>query len=150
MITGTVRNPDGVSADAVVVGNNRHPGRRTPQNLPAQPQAAVGPRVGLPAVDNPGLDLQLLGGEDLDSHAREEPRRVRRNVGRLVCPVIELIETKQTHVGQEDPGIDVNAMQRVKVIAAVGLVQVAIGIVQLPLSAGKARIVARRRRGIQT
>ncbi len=41
-------------------------------------------------------------------------------------------------------------MQRVKMIAAVGLVQVAIGIVQLPLPAGKAGIVARSRGGIQT
>ena len=94
VIAGAVGNPNRVSAHAVIVSDNRKPWCRTPQDLTAQPQAAIGSRVRLPSVDDPGLDLQLLCREDLDPHAGEKPWRVRRYVRRLISPVIELIKAE--------------------------------------------------------
>ena len=61
---------------AVIVEDQREPGLRTPQNLSSQAGLAAQPAVGLPAIDDPGLNLQLVRGEPLDPHAVEEPGRV--------------------------------------------------------------------------
>src|SRR5690348_10755098 len=49
----------------------------TPENLGAPAGNAVEHAVRLPAVDDPGLDLQVLRREDLDANTVEEPWRVR-------------------------------------------------------------------------
>src|SRR5262245_51620853 len=62
-----------IFAHAVIVEDKCQPQLRTPQNLSAQAGLAAQPAVGLPSVDDPGLDLQLVGGEPLDPDAVEEP-----------------------------------------------------------------------------
>src|SRR6516162_4124365 len=74
VIASAVGNSNRVSTDAVVVGDNRKPRSRPPEDLTAKSQSSIRTRVGLPPVDNPGLDLQLLRREYLDSHAGEKPR----------------------------------------------------------------------------
>src|SRR5262249_45789324 len=54
-----------IFAHAVIVEDQGEPWFRTPQNLSAQARLAADPAVGLPAVDDPGLDLQLVRGEPL-------------------------------------------------------------------------------------
>src|SRR5262249_49321980 len=65
-----------IFAKAVIVEDQGEPWLRTPQDLSAQARLAAQPAVGLPAIDDPGLDLQLVRGEPLDPDAVEEPRRV--------------------------------------------------------------------------
>ena len=94
------------------------------QDLAAETQPAVESTVGLPSIDNPWFDLQLLRREDLNAHACKEPWRVGGDVRRLVCPVIEVIETEQSDVGQEDSSVHIDAMQDIEVIPAVRLRQI--------------------------
>src|SRR5262249_51402335 len=86
----------------VIVGDQGEPGRRTPQNLSAQARLAAQPAVGLPSVDDPRLDLQLVRGEPLDPDAVEEPGRVGRNIGRLISPVVKVVVAEQADVGNEN------------------------------------------------
>src|SRR5262249_15613900 len=104
---------------------------------------AVEAAVRLPAVHDPRLDLQLVTGEDLDPDAIEEPGSVRGDVGGLVGPVVELVVAEETDVGEEDAGVDVEAVQDVEVIPAIALRDVAEGIGKVPLSAAGAGIVPR-------
>ena len=136
-----------VRAIAVVVEDHRKPLVRTIQNLPAQPLMAVELGVGLPSVDDPGLDLQLVGGEPLNAQAVEEPRRVGRHVRRLVGPVIEVVVAEQADVRHEDPRVDVQPMVHVEVIAAVGLRDISVSVAEVPLAHSGAGVVARRRGG---
>ena len=129
----------------VVVEHDRDAAVRPPQDLPAHAGRVVELAVRLPAVDDPRLDLQLVAREDLDAHAVEEPRRVRRHVRRLVRPVVEVVVAAQADVRHEDAGLDVDAVQLVQVVAAVGLGDVAVGVVEVPLAARRAGVVARRR-----
>src|SRR5262249_48354360 len=55
-----------IFAHAVVVEDKRQPWFRTPENLASQSRFAAHSGIGLPAVDNPGLDLQLVCREPLD------------------------------------------------------------------------------------
>ena len=123
--------------------NGKPPGR-TPQNLESKARPVIEAPVGLPAIDEPRLNLQVLGGEDLNTHAVEKPRSVRRNVGGLIRPVVELVVAEQPDVGHENAGIDVDPVQFVEVISAVRLGDIAISVIELPLAARGAGIVARR------
>src|SRR5262249_34630342 len=60
-----------VFTHAVIVEDQGEPGLRTPQNLASQTWLAADPPVGLPAIDDPGLDLQLVRGKPLDADAVE-------------------------------------------------------------------------------
>src|SRR5215469_9327041 len=100
--------------------------------------------VRLPTVDKPGLNLQMLSGENLYTYAIKEPRRVRGHIGGLVGPIIEVVVTKEADVRQENPCIHIDSMQGVEVITAVRLGNVAIRIGQGPLATCRAGVVARR------
>ena len=49
---------------------------RRPLDLATDARRVIEFAVRLPAVDDPRLDLQLLGREDLDPQAVEKPRRI--------------------------------------------------------------------------
>src|ERR1022692_5066122 len=100
--------------------------------------------VRLPPVDKPGLDLQLIGGEELNARAVEKPRRVRGNIRRLVSPVIEVVVAEQTDVGDENSSVYVQAVKQVKVVPAVSFRGVLVGAAEVPLANAKAGVIARR------
>src|SRR5690349_21628278 len=98
VIASAGRNAQRVGASPIVIREHGNPAGRAIQDLPTKSQTSVEPPIGLPAVDDPRLDLQLLSGENLDPHAGKKPWRVRGNIRRLVGPVIEVIKTEKTHV----------------------------------------------------
>src|SRR5262249_50264184 len=118
---------------------------RPPQNLSANARRLVELAVRLPAVDEPWFDLQLLARKDLRPHAGEEPGRVGRNEGWLVGPVVEVVEAPETDVRQEDSRVNVDPIHLVNVVSAIRLGRVAVGIVEIPLAASGAGIIARLR-----
>src|ERR1700730_11468917 len=87
---------------AVVVEDERKPRLRPIQDLAAQTRFAAQSAIRLPSVNDPGFNLQFVGGEPLDPHTIEKPRCVGGNIGRLVSPVIEIVVTKETDVGNEN------------------------------------------------
>src|SRR5579859_6823887 len=70
-LTGSV-----VLADRVAVEDQFQRVVGNPEYLPAETRLAVEFRIGLPAVDEPGFDLQILSRPPLHAQAVEEPRRV--------------------------------------------------------------------------
>ena len=98
--------------------------------------------IGLPAIDKPRFDLELVAREELDTHPVEEPGRVGGDVRRLVRPVVEVVVAEEPDIGHEDAGLDIDAVHLVHVIAAVGLRDVAIGVGHVPLSAGGGGVIA--------
>ena len=102
-----VRKAQVVLSVAILIRDQLEPFRRHPQKLSAQARMAVELGVRLPSVDEPRLDLQLVGREPLDAHAVEEPGRVRRNIGRLVSPVVEVVVAEQADVRHENSRVDV-------------------------------------------
>ena len=116
-----------VPADAIVIGDDGDVSVRTPVDLHSQPRTPVGRAVGLPSVDKPRFDLQLICRKYLEAHAVEKPRSVGGNIRRLVGPVIEVVETEESNVRKKNSGIDVDAMQLVDVISAPGFGDIAIG-----------------------
>src|ERR1700674_3939125 len=97
--------------------------------------------VRLPAVDEPRLDLQLVGWPDLEAQTLKEPRRVRGDVRRLIGPVVEAVITPEADVRHEDAGVHVDAVERVPVIAAIAFRDVAIRRVQVPRASTRAGII---------
>src|SRR6266853_1243522 len=144
VIAGAGGNAQRVGSSPVVVREDGKPADGAVQDLPAKSEPAIESTVGLPSVDDPRLDLQLLGGKYLNAHACEKPRSVRRNIRRLVGPVIKVVKAEEAYVRQEDTGIDVDPMQSIKVISAVGLVDIPVSIGQIPLPPRIAGVVARR------
>ena len=63
----------------------------------------------------------------------EEPWSVGGNIGRLIRPVVEVVVAEQANVRQENSGVDVNAVQRIDVVTAVGFCQIAVGSIDIPL-----------------
>src|ERR1039458_1746311 len=100
--------------------------------------------VRLPSVDDPGLDLQLVGGEPLNPQAIEKPRSIGRHKRRLVRPVIEVVVTEQANVRYKNPGVDVEPMADVEVVTAVGFGGVAVSVAEVPLADSGAAVIARR------
>src|SRR5262245_729889 len=133
-----------VRAD-VIVEDERELVIRTPQDLSANARRSIELAVSLPAVDEPRFNLQLFARKDLRPHAGEEPGRVGRNKRRLVRPVVEVVEAPEADIGHEDPGVYVDPMHLVEVVSAIGLSQVAVSIVEVPLAAGGAGVIARLR-----
>ncbi len=138
-------SPQSVFAHAVVVENHGNPGLRTVQDLPTQARFCAQSAIGLPAVDDPGLDLELVSGKPLDAQSIEEPRRVGRNERRLIGPVVKVVVAEQTDVGDEDSGVDIEPVVHVKVIPAVGFGKIFVRATEIPLPASRARVVARGR-----
>src|SRR6266849_9901984 len=144
VIASAGRNAQRVGSSPVIVREDGKPAGGAIQDLPTKSQPAIESTVGLPSVDDPRLDLQLLGGKYLNAQACEKPRSVRRNIRRLVGPVIKVVKAEEAYVRQEYPGIDVDPMQRIKVISTIGLVDIPVSIGQIPLPPRIAGVVARR------
>src|SRR5262245_6002997 len=90
-----VAGAQGVFTHAVIVKDQGQPRLGSPQDLPSQTWLVAEPPIGLPAVDDPRLDLQLVSREPLNSQSIEKPRRVGRNIRRLVSPVVEVVIAEQ-------------------------------------------------------
>src|SRR5262249_57689207 len=58
----------------VVIEHQRQPWLGTPENLPAQSRLAAQPAIGLPTVDDPGLDLQFVFPQPLNPKPLPKPR----------------------------------------------------------------------------
>src|SRR5260370_18547 len=87
-----------IFAHPVVIEDQREPRLRTVQNLSAQSGPAAESAVGLPSVNDPGLNFQFVGGKPLDAQPIEKPGRVGGHIGGLVCPVVEVVITKEADV----------------------------------------------------
>lgn len=123
-----------------------HPLVRSPIDLIADAGQLVELAVGLPAVDQPDLELEPVGREQLHAHAVEEPRRVVRDVGRHVGPVFEVVVGEETDVGHEEAHVEVDAVHLLPVITGVGLAEVSVDGPQIELSALRRDVVARHHR----
>src|ERR1700730_14146608 len=99
--------------------------------------------IRLPAIYEPGFNLQLIAGKDLDAHSVEKPRSVRRNERRLIGPIIEVVEAPKPDIGQEDSGINIDAMHLVDVVSTVSFRDVTVSIIEAPLAACDADVIAR-------
>src|ERR1022692_2984823 len=121
---------------------------------------AIELRVGLPSVDEPRFDLQLVGWEPLHAHAVKEPGRIGRHIRGLIGPIIVIVVTEETDVRHEDSCVDIESVLHVEVIPAVGFGYILVSILEIPLadSAGssvtragcRACVVARRGGGEQS
>lgn len=111
--------------------------------MSAQTRLASQPAIGLPAVDDPGLDLQFVRGKPLNAKAVKEPRSVGRDIRRLIGPVIKVVVAEQANIGNENSGINIEPVIYVKVIAAVSLRYIFVGATKVPLAASGARVIAR-------
>ncbi len=132
----------GVRAD-VGVEDHADRFRRPVENLISEAGRRVEGSVSLPAVDQPELHLQAIGGEDLQPGAVEKPRRVVGGIGRLISPVLEVVVREQSDVRHEDSHVEIDATQDVPVISAVRFAQIAEGIAQVELPPVGAAVVAR-------
>src|SRR5271170_5022731 len=83
-----------ILAESILVPDKPEPLLGLPQKLPSQAEVTVVLGVGLPAIDDPWLDFQFVGGKPLNTHAVEEPRCVRRHIRRLIDPIIEIVVTE--------------------------------------------------------
>src|ERR1700730_17524845 len=150
VVTDTARDSQRLLTQGVLIPEDRKPSMRPPQELQTKSGPTVEPSVGLPSVREPRLDFQVLCRENLDAHAIEKPRRIRGDVGRLIGTIVELVVTEKADVRHEDPRIHVDPMQCVEVVPAVGLRNIPVRIIELPLTACWAGVIARRRLRIQT
>ena len=92
----------------------------------------------------------MLRRKNLHAHAVEKPRRVRRHIRRLVRPIVEVVVAEQPDVRHENARIDVYPVHPVEVVPAIRFRQIAIRVVEIPLSPRSARVIARRRLRIQS
>ena len=72
----TIAGAQRILTHAVVVENHRNPRLGPPQNLSTQARLAAVSAIGLPAIDDPGFNLQLIGRKPLDTYAVKEPRSI--------------------------------------------------------------------------
>src|SRR5262249_11889103 len=70
----------------------------TPGDLSTDSRSLVELAIRLPTVNEPGLNLQFVGWEDLDSKPVEEPGSVGGNKRGLVGPIIKIVKTPQPDV----------------------------------------------------
>src|ERR1700733_14040154 len=94
-----------ILAKTVGIPDEVEVGGRPPEDLSANARATVELAVGLPAVDEPGFEFQLVRREPLGTETGEEPRRVRRNVGRLIAPVVKAVVAVKADERHEDTGL---------------------------------------------
>ena len=88
----------------------------------------------------------MLCRKDLDADSIKEPRCVRRNIRRLVGPVIEVVVAEQADIGDEDSRVHVDSMQGIEVVSAICFGEIAVSICKVPLAARWAGVVTWRRR----
>src|SRR5580658_8102180 len=77
VIPSTAWNTKRVFTVAILIAENLQFACRSPENLSPKTGPIVEAPIGLPSIDDPGFDLQLLRWEPLYAYAREEPWRVR-------------------------------------------------------------------------
>src|ERR1019366_5252429 len=65
-----------VLSNAIIIEHPFDVFGRLPKDLAAETEILVVPAVGLPAVDDPGLDLERVGRKILDAQPIEEPGRI--------------------------------------------------------------------------
>src|SRR5580692_12767778 len=140
-----IARPQRVFAHAVGVEDQRNPLLRPIQYLAAEARFRTVPAIGLPAVDDPWFNLQLVRGEPLNSKPVEKPRRVGRNIRRLVGPVVEVVIAEEADVRHKYSGVDVEPVIHIEVVAAVGFRKILVGATQVPLASAWAGVVARGR-----
>src|SRR5262249_2923849 len=136
-----VGNAQGVSTE-ILIAEHREPAGRSPQDLKSEPERIAEASVCLPSVDQPGLNFELVAGEDLNAHSLEEPRGIRGDVRRLIRPVVELIVTPKPDVREEDARLDIDSVQRIDVIPAPRFGDVAKRVGEIPLAPRGACVVA--------
>src|ERR1700730_9084332 len=88
--------------------------------------------------------------KDLDSKAGEKPRSVRRNIRRLVSPIVKLVVSEETDIRHEDTGIGVDSVEGIEMISTVCFGEIAVRVIQIPLPARRASVVPGRSLGIQS
>src|SRR5579859_2519146 len=124
----------GVPAYPVVVGDDGNTPRGAIVDLHSKPRTSVGRAIRLPPVDEPPFHFQPLRWKDLDTHTIEKPWSVGGNIGWLIGPVVEVVETEKPDIGEKNSGVDVDAVQLVDVISGVRLGEITIGSVEIKLS----------------
>src|SRR6185312_16780251 len=103
--------------------------------------------VGLPTVDEPELDLEAIGQEELQPSAVEEPRRVVGGERRLIAPVFVLRVGEEADVREEEADVEVDAAQLVPVVDGVRFGQVAHRRQEIVLAVVRREVVARNADG---
>src|SRR5215471_14024941 len=73
VIAHAARYPQCLFAKRILISKHREPTIGTVQDLHSEPGPMIESSVGLPAVGEPRLDLQMLSRKNLDAHAVEEP-----------------------------------------------------------------------------
>src|SRR5579863_10036136 len=99
-----------VVPEAVIIGEDVQPGIRSPPNLTSEPLPGVGGGVRLPSINDPRLNFQMVGRKNLNSYTLKKPRRVGRDIGGLISPVIEIVVAEQADVRHEDTGVDIHSV----------------------------------------
>src|ERR1700678_2469435 len=115
-----------ILADGVAVEHQFERVVRYPEDLAAEARLAVELGIGLPAIDEPGLDLQSLCRPPLDAKSVEEPRSIRRHEGGLVGPVIIVVIAEQADVRDENAHVDIEAVVHVEVIPGIRLREISV------------------------
>src|SRR5579864_2116672 len=118
-----------IRTHSVIVEDEREPFLGDPLDLSSKARVTVELGIGLPAVDEPRLDLELISGKPLNSNAVKKPRSVRGNIRRLVSPVVEVVVTEQADIRHENARVDVQPMVHIEVISAPGFGKVFVGVV---------------------
>ncbi len=77
VIAHTARRVQRIFTQGVLIPVDRQPAIRPPEDLESDARPAVESSVGLPAVREPRLDLQVLRRKNLDANAVEKPGCVR-------------------------------------------------------------------------
>src|SRR5262249_26299695 len=148
VITHAARHAERPLPERILIAKQREPSVRPPQDLQTKARPSVEPAIRLPAIGEPRLNLQMLRGEDLHTHSVEEPRGVRRNVRRLVGPIVEVVVTEKPDIGHEDSRIDIDPMQGIEVVTAVRLGKLTVRVVPVTLPSRRDGIISWRRLGI--
>src|SRR5208282_4370050 len=143
VIADSARSVQRIFTQGILIPEDGQPPIWTIQDLTTDAWPAIESPVRLPSVNEPRLNLQVLSRENLHSHTIEKPRRVRRNVRGLIRPVIEVVIAEEANIRHEDSRVEVDPMQSVEVISAIGFRNVAVSISEIPLSTRGAGVVAR-------
>src|SRR5262249_61710327 len=79
----------------------------------------------------------------------EKPGVVERTERGLVGPFVNVVKAPEADVRHKVSGVNVDAVHLVKMLSAISLSHEAIGVVEIPLTAGRAGVIARLRLRIQ-
>src|SRR5262249_53859843 len=85
----------------IIIGQYPEAARRVIGNVGTKTRHRVELTIALPSIDDPGLDLKMLGRKDLYTHPIEEPGSIVGSIGSLVFPVLYLEIRIKTDIGKE-------------------------------------------------